>query len=1190
MFDDTAIVNALISDNPSPQKQNLFKYDFGVFSYLVNDIGNPVQLYWNTNTMSVNTDDLKKQDAGFVVHYQNGYFELIKRKINCGNNQYLIAALVPIQWQYPQESKYLKSGFAGITGTGENYSITEYEKGIPVKNAKGTVVCSIEENDQSVQEQPASLPTLFRILAVVLFALFINALARDIVAEKGFFKGFAFLFLVIFFLRLLTYYFAFPFNFRNYDLFDPLSFIYSSSSLHPSLGDLLLNSILFFWLLSFVKLNNAKLFKRDIRLSAKTRNIIAATALFALSVAAFAVSNLVTGLITDSKKISFDVTDFFGLNLYTVIGFIIICFLFLSFFNLSHLLFRLSFQSQITRFWRAVILASSALLLLSLQLGTSSAGLNLIIIAWLIAYMLLIEFRKQDISVPLLNSSFFLLWAIFLVASATALVIYQNENFELQQRKTIAEKINDMPTDGGRAILDVTNFSNEFLEKNFNRFYNIYANKFIKDSIANENFSGYLSKYDIRIYTYDNENMPLYNEDSTSYFAIKGIIFSQGKVTSDDGLYYYENNSDRYSYIYEKQVKGYDSAQPGSLFVVVKPKVYKSEALIPELFRKENDVASDLSNYSYAVYNKGHIIRNFGDYSFSDSVLHTSNITEFDYAADTKNGYSEMWYNAGQNKIVCVVKKDNWFVESLTLFAYIFCMFIALAALLHFGTLLIGTRFKKEEIQKVFRFNIRTQIQATIITIILFSFIVIGIATISFFISEFNKDSKDKLDDNAKIMVNEIEERIHSELVFDDMFNLNDFNLTGGIERKIAEIAGVHNIDINFYDLAGNLEVSTQHEIYGNQILSGKMEPAAFSAMHDEHRIEITQEERIGAFKYLSIYVPVRDESGAPLAYLNVPYLNAQTELSQEISSFLVTLIDLNALIFILAGAIAIMVTSRITSSFTLIGNRMKQISLGKMNEEIVWKSNDELGILVDEYNKMVQKLGQSAEALARSEREGAWREMARQVAHEIKNPLTPMKLSIQYLQKAINNNAPNVKELSQQVANTLIEQIEQLSKIAGDFSQFANIANVNIVNFDISEVLASLVNLFSADSNVHIQWIKDAGRYIICADKIQMNRLFTNLLKNSMEAAQVDGRIDITIEQRRKGGSVMIAVADNGTGIPQNMREKIFTPNFTTKSSGTGLGLAICKGIVENANGHISFITEEENGTTFFVELPLAE
>jgi nitrogen fixation/metabolism regulation signal transduction histidine kinase len=304
----------------------------------------------------------------------------------------------------------------------------------------------------------------------------------------------------------------------------------------------------------------------------------------------------------------------------------------------------------------------------------------------------------------------------------------------------------------------------------------------------------------------------------------------------------------------------------------------------------------------------------------------------------------------------------------------------------------------------------------------------------------------------------------------------------------------------------------------------------------------------------------------------------------------LATLINLNAFIFLIAGAIAFLVTNRITSLFSLIGAKMQEVSLGKVNEEIIWARDDEIGILVGEYNKMVNKLEASAQVLAQSEREGAWREMARQVAHEIKNPLTPMKLSIQYLQKAINTDASNVKELSQQVASTLVEQIDQLSKIAGDFSQFANIGNVQLEKFDVSEVIESLIGLYKTDHSVIIEWKKSEGNYYITADKIQINRLFTNLIKNSIEASDGLNEKLIIIHQSQQNKFILIEVTDKGTGITEDTQHKIFTPNFTTKSSGTGLGLAICKGIVEKANGHISFKTTAGKGSTFIIELPLSD
>jgi nitrogen fixation/metabolism regulation signal transduction histidine kinase len=266
----------------------------------------------------------------------------------------------------------------------------------------------------------------------------------------------------------------------------------------------------------------------------------------------------------------------------------------------------------------------------------------------------------------------------------------------------------------------------------------------------------------------------------------------------------------------------------------------------------------------------------------------------------------------------------------------------------------------------------------------------------------------------------------------------------------------------------------------------------------------------------------------------------------------------------------------------------MRDINLQKINQEIEWKRKDEIGELVKEYNKMVHKLDESAEALAKSEREGAWRQMARQVAHEIKNPLTPMKLSIQYLQKAIDNNMGNVKEMTANVARTLIEQIDHLSKIASDFSQFANIGNPRNEVFDLHDLLYSLGSLYDPMENVEFSWKPVPEKVILFADKTQLNRLFTNLMQNAIEAPQNQHRRTIHVNEKIDGDYIIVSISDNGGGIPTHTQDKIFMPNFTTKSSGTGLGLAMSKSIAEQAQGQIWFETVEEEGTTFFVKLPL--
>jgi nitrogen fixation/metabolism regulation signal transduction histidine kinase len=437
-------------------------------------------------------------------------------------------------------------------------------------------------------------------------------------------------------------------------------------------------------------------------------------------------------------------------------------------------------------------------------------------------------------------------------------------------------------------------------------------------------------------------------------------------------------------------------------------------------------------------------------------------------------------------------------------------------------------------------------------------------------------------------MVNEMQKKQSDQAVFDDVIKIYDSVSLHKLQTLINEVSDIHDIDVNVYDLEGNLQVSSEAIVYTKGVLSKKMHPLAFFELDKMRLVHFVQEEKVGKLTYLSIYAPVRDEQKNVYAYLNIPYFALQRELNQDISNFLVTIINLNAFIFLIAGIIALFVTNRITNSFSVISDKMKEISLTGKNEEIVWKRRDEIGELVKEYNKMVAKLGESATALAKSEREGAWREMARQVAHEIKNPLTPMKLSIQYLQKAIDSNQPNVKELSSSVASTLVEQIDHLTKIASDFSQFANIGITNTEIFDLHEVIASLKELYQSSPGVDFKWNPVNGKLLLNADRTQMNRLFTNLFANALEACNGNSECQISVSEEKENGMIRIRVTDNGEGIPEEMQLKIFMPNFTTKTSGTGLGLAMCKGIAEQAKGNIWFETKYKKGTTFIVELPI--
>lgn len=431
-----------------------------------------------------------------------------------------------------------------------------------------------------------------------------------------------------------------------------------------------------------------------------------------------------------------------------------------------------------------------------------------------------------------------------------------------------------------------------------------------------------------------------------------------------------------------------------------------------------------------------------------------------------------MWYHASASKVIVMVRKSELFLEAITLFSYTFCSFLLLMALINLLIIILNAFISRKSVKNATIFpTIKSQIHGTFVLINVLAFLIVGAATISFFVNRFEESNNDKLSRTMNIMLNEL--NLHDSLrnILREKGSQEDLFSANALTEVIKRISDIHGVDVNVYDRTGELRASSQPDIYSRGVLSNRMMPKAFYYLLRLRRVEYTQKEEVSKLSYNTIYAPVGENSAQPYAYISIPYFTSQQELSQEISSFLITLINLYAFIFLLTGLLALLITNRITGSFTVIGNKMKQISLSSDNEAIVWDRNDEIGQLVKEYNKMVSKLQESADALARSQREEAWREMARQVAHEIKNPLTPMKLSLQYLQKAIKEKSPNIQPLTSSVARTLVEQIDHLSKIAADFSQFANINHVKAELFDLHEVLQPLESIYSKNPNVAFKW-----------------------------------------------------------------------------------------------------------------------
>lgn len=1188
---DTALIQSIVDGdyNESTLTDLLFeKKRYGIFIYDLDTSFDHQMRFWNTHDITPKMV-WGESDTVALITLSSGKFVQARKIVELrGNKKYTVDALIPVLTEYFVQNPNFSRQFAEYPGAEKLVDISLQPTDFPVKSLQGQTLFYLAEL-QIDGRQNNWWSFIFVLGGIFMLIIYVQQEANYIHRLYGLWAGVGFMFITILVLRLATYYYPGFLNLRQFELFDPA--IYASSFLLSSLGDLLVNALLCSWLMLFINRRIASYPFRPFK--DKWKNWLAVIGLLFIMVSAsFIFADILQSLVSDAK-ISFNVINIENLTRYSFIGFAILATLALSYFFLAQILLTISGKLIYGNYYFSLIISASiGLLILTFTENNSVVELNLYVLLWLLLFLMMIQQQLFSGLRFRLNVSEVLFWLFVFSFSIAAVIIFENRKIEFQERMRFAERLSMQADPSGGKLLSIAfaYLDNDFLYPNFERFRNPGESEYLRDSIINKSFGPFLNKYDTRIYVYDDYFRPLQTNQPVSFDTLNTIFTIQSKKTDINDVTYYEKSFDQVSYIIKKEVKDGDSTTIGHFFMVAEPKRYKSEALVPELFQGTKELVPDYTqDYSYAIYVGKRLSSYYKDYPFP-TYLEQDELPKTEFKIEKIRNFEVLWYKGSANNTIIIAKKNVSFLEAITLFSYLFTTFLFLLAFYRLGSLIVRSRLSMTALRSYWEFSIRSQIHSTIIMVSLLSFLVIGVATILFFINRYDRDQTESLSRTIKIMVNELQSRFQKSDAEISAAMLYSDSYRPELDRIMAQISEIHGSDVNFYDTLGNLRVNTNPLIYKKGVLSERMNPDAFFQLRHMRAIQVVTEEKIGRIDFKSIYCPIRDKNGVAFAYLNVPSFRNQDELTQEISNFLVTVINLNAFIFLVAGAIALVITNRITSSFTIIGQKMREINLNKINQEIQWKRKDEIGELVNEYNKMVRKLDESADALAKSEREGAWRQMARQVAHEIKNPLTPMKLSIQYLQKAIDNNSPNVKAMTGSVANTLIEQIDHLSKIASDFSQFANIGNPRNEVFDLHDLLASLTLLYEATERLHFSWQRVDQKLMMMADKTQLNRLFTNLMQNAVEACEHKDQILIVMKEHMDGDHVLISVSDNGDGIPEHIQPKIFTPNFTTKTSGTGLGLAMSKSIAEQARGDIWFETREGEGTTFYVRLPVIQ
>ena len=415
-------------------------------------------------------------------------------------------------------------------------------------------------------------------------------------------------------------------------------------------------------------------------------------------------------------------------------------------------------------------------------------------------------------------------------------------------------------------------------------------------------------------------------------------------------------------------------------------------------------------------------------------------------------------------------------------------------------------------------------------------------------------------------------------------YPVNTENLYKIFKERIYEISSINRLNISIYDLNGNLLVSS----ITNAFEETNIGPLSYNVLKDlaqnsNHRIVKTRVEDGNG--YQSSYSYINDPKFKRIGIVEFQFTQDNSEIEYELREFISRLSLVYLLMLIIAIALAYFLSSYITKSIKSISDKMEQTQLNQRNEKILLHAaGSEIEILVDAYNNMIDQLEESAIKLAKSEREQAWREMAKQVAHEIKNPLTPMRLSVQSFERKFNPEDENIREKLSEYSKTLIQQIDVMSAIASAFSDFAKMPTQNKEEIEVISVIKLAIDIFN-DECVRFQ--SEEKELFAFLDKTQLIRVLTNLVKNALQATEETENPEIIVDVSSESEFLKISVSDNGKGIANELKELIFEPKFTTKTSGMGLGLAMIKNIIEAYDGNISFTSEKNKGTTFTVILP---
>ena len=1085
------------------------------------------------------------------------------------DNARMAVSLIQVYHQYAFNSPYLLDGFALPEAVPTEVHLSDVPTEVAL-TADGTAYSHLRATGEFHDARQRKILLSVFLLAFLSLCVFINGMAQYLVRRFRPWTGAAFLLSTVFSVRLANEYFRWTDGFADLHLFAQT---FSTPVLTSSLGDLLIDIVLLLWMMIF--------FNREFRIDhfrpmRRSRGLIfTGLHYFAVILGVIMTTGVFKSLVI-SSGIVFDFENVFRFNFYSILAIVGIILLLFALFLFSHRMIATVRQIGLPNRERLAALGGALLLsipvLLQVELLLPPYILLLVCLAYCSMFDLSLDRRATLTGV--------IMWITFFAMFSSGMLFKYNRHRDLDQRYEYAGRLAELSDEQAEAELVE-------LRRAVRRdpvLANLSDTASFTPQLATRLEARLKQLFDDQRYLTTNYGLQATLFDRAGYDTETYNAWRQRYRESDDaariGL---QLEPERNGYLVRLPL-GVDTLQQGPLaFLAVTRQKNNTSRVYTELLLQQHFKQLDqLKEYDYAIYRNGELQDQDTD-AYPDRLRHDLIPAAGTYREiSLSSAKSVLAYTHPDGTVVLMGKTLGGYDQPFRLFSYMFTLLMLTFIFFYFLNYFF--HILPESLTKGLMMNtLRNRIQLWIIGLEMATFIAIGIGTVSFFKKNSTDYHDSRLDRKISSVIKDAEHEV--EILLKN--NPETFDLAG----LVKPFSTIHRMDVNIFDLEGRLVSSSEDDIFNKGIVAPRMDAYAYQSLARGGEGQAIKDERIGELDYKAAYVPLNQSDGRLIAYLELPYYGKVRETNDEIREFMGNLLNAYVFLLIIAVAVAFLVAETVTRPISEIGTKLKRLRLGK-NEplDIKWNKEDEIGELIAVYNQMIVTLDDNRRKLEQNKKQEAWREMAKQVAHEIKNPLTPIKMNAQMLQYRYRQSPAAIEPVIDQVCSGIVDQVNAISNIVDAFRTFGKMPEGKKEDFEINKLVESVFHFTTQekeDIDRQLELPTDL-HFLVHADRENLMRVLNNLHKNAIQALSEDRRGRIHTRLYEEKGYAVIAVTDNGMGIPPEKQERVFEAYFTTKGTGTGLGLAMSKNIVEDARGRLYFETEPDVGTTFFVELPI--